>query len=234
MLLLRDGLGSGLAQIYLAPLGFSLQQAVDEATSRPYLSVVNERNSERAWGMYLVDLSVQTRLVIEVPHPNSDLRTEEMGLALFRQVPGAVLMVAGAHRDAADKAADVAHRTDSAFHAVAAELAARDLPQVQLHGFHDSSLPTQDVVLSVGAGRPDDIDIMDNSVQGMQKAGLTVCRAWLVKCGRLAGTSNRQGQMAAEFGAPYMHVEVSRSVREDGWRRSAVVDAIADAVIRER
>ncbi|MEV6898927.1 hypothetical protein [Amycolatopsis sp. NPDC051372] len=50
--------------------------------------------------MYVIDRSAPPSLVVEVPHPGFDLRTELFGVDLFRQVPGAVLLVAGAHRKA--------------------------------------------------------------------------------------------------------------------------------------
>ena len=132
-------------------LGFSVRDGVDPATGRPYTIAVNEPGTERAWGMYVIDRSAPPSLVVEVPHPAFDLRTELFGVDLFRRVPGAVLLIAGAHRKADDGKADVAHEEDSVFHVVATALAGRGLAQVQLHGFHDQNLPSTDVVLSSGA-----------------------------------------------------------------------------------
>src|SRR6266540_4181448 len=132
-------------------LGFSVRDGVDAETGRAYTVAANEPGTERAWGMYVIDRSAPPSLVIEVPHPASDLRTELFGLDYFRQVPGAVLLIAGAHRKADDSRADVAHEENSIFHVVATTLAGRGLVQVQLHGFHDENLPDTDVVLSSGA-----------------------------------------------------------------------------------
>jgi hypothetical protein len=222
---LLAGSPDGLAANYLAWLGFSVDHGVDEATGRPYVLLVNEPGSERAWGMYIVDLSAAVRLAIEVPHPNSDLRSEEMGLALFRRVPGSVLLVAGAHRNAAGKAADVAHREDSIFHVVATDFASRGRSQVQLHGFDDASLPARDVVVSTSTGQAG--EVAEDTALRLERAGLAVCPAWREECGRLEGTRNAQGRAAAQFGSPYLHVEVSRTVRDDADRRAAVVEAIA-------
>jgi hypothetical protein len=213
-----------LATSYLTPLGFSIEYEVDEATGRPYLLIVNEPGSERAWGMYIVDLSAAVRLAIEVPHPNSDLKTEQMGLELFRRIPGSILMVAGAHRDAAGKAADVAHRKDSIFHVVATNFASRGLPQVQLHGFGDATLPARDLVISTSTGQAG--EVAEHTALQLERAGLAVCLAWREECGRLGGTRNAQGRTAAAFGSPYLHVEASRSVREDAGQRTAVIEAI--------
>lgn len=204
--------------------GFTMRTGVDEETGRRFALAV-QPPGERAWGWYLIDRSAPPRLVIEVPHPNSDLHTEEIGMALFQAVPGSVLLVAGTHRRAAGGAGDVAHRTDSMFQAVAVDLAARGLPQIQLHGFHDDNLPDVDVVVSPGAGDPGSLvrrvaDELDHRV----------CRAWRDDCGDLEGKTNVQGRDAAQRGTPFVHVEISRSVRDDREARSALVRALARAV----
>jgi hypothetical protein len=214
----------------LRPLGFTLTFDTDSVTRREYALVVNERDSERAWGMYLVDLSTPVRLAVEVPHPNFDLGTERIGLALFRAVPGSVLLVAGAHRRTDGGAGDVSHRTDSAFHAVAAELAERDIPQVQVHGFHDDSLPDTDVVISPGAGKAG--AVIKQIAAGIGDAGLKPCRSWERNCGRLEGARNEQGKAAAEHDALFVHLETSRSVRDDEPQWNKLVQAVADGLAK--
>jgi hypothetical protein len=214
----------------LRPLGFTVTFDTDPATRREYALVVNERDTERAWGVYLVDLSTPVRLAVEVPHPNFDLGTERIGLALFRAVPGSILLVAGAHRRADDGAGDVAHRTDSAFHAVAAELAERDIPQVQVHGFHDDSLPDTDVVISPGAGKAG--SVIRRIAEGIGDADLRPCRSWERNCGRLEGTRNEQGKVAAEHDAVFVHLETSRSVRDDETQWNKLVRAVADGLAK--
>jgi hypothetical protein len=209
-------------------LGFTMRTGVDGETGRRFGLAVNAPD-ERAWGWYLVDLSAPLRLVIEVPHPNSDLRTEEIGLALYQAVPGSILLVAGTHRRAANAAGDVAHRTDSMFHAVASDLAGRGLPQVQLHGFHDDNLPDTDVVVSPGAG---DAGASVRRVAEQLDEDFQVCRSWRQDCGRLEGTINEQGRDAARQGTPFVHVEISRSVRDDRDTWSKLVRATARAELR--
>ncbi len=213
-------------------LGYTVRTGTDGETGRRFGLAVNPAD-ERAWGWYLVDLSAPVRLVIEVPHPNSDLHTEEIGLALYQAVPGSVLAVAGTHRRAGDgaggagDAGDVAHRTDSMFHAVAHDFAERGLPQVQLHGFHDDKLPDADVVVSPGAG--DAGDSVRRAAERVDDADFEVCRSWRQDCGRLEGTTNQQGRDADRQGTPFVHVEISRSVRDDPDAWSALVRAIAAA-----
>jgi hypothetical protein len=205
-------------------LGFTARTGVDEETGRPFGLLANPAG-ERAWGWYLVDLSAPVRLVVEVPHPNSDLRTEELGLALYQAVPGSVLLVAGTHRRVDDDAGDVAHRTDSMFHAVARDLAGRGLPQLQLHGFHDDNLPDTDVVISPGAG--DAGEDVRRIADRLDDADFRVCRSWRRDCGRLEGKTNEQGRDAARQGTPFVHVEISRRVRDDRDTWNRLVRALA-------
>ncbi|MBB4911615.1 hypothetical protein [Actinophytocola algeriensis] len=216
-------LEAGKPPLAAEDLGFTASTGTDEKTGRPFGLLVNPAD-ERGWGWYLVDRSAPVKLVIEVPHPNSDLHTEEIGLALYRAVPGSILLVAGTHRRADDEAGDVAHRTDSMFHAVARDLAGRDLPQIQLHGFHDDNLPDTDVVISPGAG--DDGDFVRRIATRLD-AGFRVCRSWQRDCGRLEGRTNEQGRDAARQGTPFAHVEISRTIRDDRDAWSRLVRALA-------
>ncbi|WP_410614297.1 hypothetical protein [Amycolatopsis sp. lyj-109] len=197
----------------LGELGFS---AADDSL------VVQEAGTERAWGLYAIDRSTPPSLVVEVPHPSSDLRTDRIGLALFRQVPGAVLVVAGAHR----RREDPAHDTRTVFHVVTTLLARRGLPQVQLHGFDDRTLPTADVVLSAGVA--DVGDAARRAADRLEAAGFRVCRAWAEPCRGLAGTTNVQSQAAD---GTFLHVELNRTIRET--RRDDVVRALAEADLRK-
>jgi hypothetical protein len=211
----------------LTDLGFSVVDGVDAVTGRPYTLAVNEPDSERAWGMYVVDRSAPPSVVVEVPHPASDLRTELFGLAYFRQVPGAVLLIAGAHRKANRSKADVAHEENSLFQVAATELARRGLPQLQLHGFHDHNAPDKDIVISSGATEAG--DPAWRVADGLEAAGFAVCRAWDESCKGLEGTTNVQGKAAAQGGTFFLHVEMNRTVREDEQRRAAVATVLAEA-----
>jgi hypothetical protein len=219
-----DGTGDAAA----APLDavdYSVREGVDPVTGRRYAIAVDQVDKQRGWGLVLRDLTTDVRRVVEVPHPRSDMRSEELGLALFREQPGTLLMMAGAHRRAANGAADVAHRADSVFDALARGFARRGMPQVQVHGFDDDSAPGHDVVLSEGSGTagPAAHRVGDS----VEAAGFAVCRAWKQDCAKLEGTQNVQARAAAELGGDFLHVEVSHSVRDDPRRRAELVRALA-------
>ncbi|TWP45765.1 hypothetical protein FKR81_38670 [Lentzea tibetensis] len=211
----------------LASLGFGVRTGSDRG--RPYVLAASEPGDERGWGMYVADRSAPPRLVIEVPHPKADRNTEELGVELHRRVPGSVVLIAGAHRRAAGNAADVAHRTDSLFHAVADDLAARGVPQVQLHGFDEDNLPEYDLVLSSGAARVS--GGAKRAADGAEDAGLPVCRAWRDDCGKLEGTTNAQGKAAAEHGSVFLHIEVTGRLRETVASRDQIANVLAAAEI---
>ncbi|GIG61547.1 hypothetical protein Lfu02_59190 [Longispora fulva] len=211
-----------------AGLGFRTVTGTDPVTSRPYLLLLGERGTERSWGAILVDRSVPVSLVVEVPHTGFDLNTDVIGMAEFRARPGAVLLVAGAHRNAAGGLADVAHNDRSLFHALTTALAGRGLPQVQLHGFADESLPDWDVVVSVGAAG---VLAQARAVSdALTTAGFDVCRAWERQCGKLEGNNNVQGRAAAQLGQVFVHVEISNSNRGDADSRARIVEALAHAM----
>ena len=210
----------------LEQLGFHCTEHVDRETNREYSLALTPPGTPRAWGVLLVDRSTPTRLLIEVPHPRADLDTEQTGVALLRRVPGAVLIMAGAHRRCSDGAADVAHRPDSMFHAIATTLG-RTLPEVQLHGFHDESAP-HEVILSPGAGKA--TQPIQRVGDELAQRGLNVCRTWRQRCANLEGKSNDQGRAAAREQRVFLHVEMSRSARTDSGRQHDIVESLATTV----
>ncbi|MEU6155782.1 hypothetical protein ABZ816_37925 [Actinosynnema sp. NPDC047251] len=225
--LTRLGATPSAADDELRSLGLAVARGVDERTGRPYAIAATEPDAEQGWGLYLVDLGHSARLAVQVPHPANDLRTADIGLELFRRVPGAVLAVAGTHRRVAAGAGDVAHRADSMFHALAERHSRDHLPQVQLHGFDDASLDSADLVLSPGATAR--TPRIEEIADGLDRS-LRVCRAWTRDCGELEGRHNRQGGAAAEHGAFFAHVEINRTTRDSPTGRDDVVRVLAEAL----
>ncbi|MEU8779653.1 hypothetical protein [Streptomyces sp. NPDC048606] len=215
-------------------------------------AAVTAGSAARGWGRIYVDLAGPPHWSVQVPHPHADRYTERLGAEVLRGAPGGVMVLAGAHRKAAsggggeggvgeaggdgdaeregrqrpeDDPADMAHRTDSVFHAVVAELTRRGLPGIQLHGFADSSVPDTGAVVSTGAG-----DRAAAEAAGLAAAlegeGVTVCRARDTSC-PLAGRTNAQGRLAAEHGTRFLHLELSRSLRAHPDPRAGAARAIA-------
>ncbi len=206
----------------LAGLGFAVGSGVDAATGRPYTLVAGEPGTERAWGAVVLDGTGPPRRVIEVPHPKADRLTAWLGLQLFHAAPGSALLLAGTHRDAGGGAADVAHRTDSMFHAFAGVLAEHAPVELQPHGYAAASLPGVDAVVSPGAGKPDTAHVALRDA--LVAKGFRVRPEWT---GKLDGATNMQGAAAAARGTPFLHLELAPAARADPAARAAVVDAVA-------
>jgi hypothetical protein len=197
------------ARRVLQDAGFVVEDAQD-AAGHGFLLARSDPNSERSWGLIALPLGRPPRLLVEVPHPNADYGTEEVGLAVLADVPDAVYLEAGAHRRAADERADVAHEEDSLFHALAVDLSVRmRLPQLQLHGFGDRDDLDEDVVLGPTDAHPAVRELADR----LEKADLSVCRSWAQRCPELEGTTNVQGRAAARYGLVFAHVEMSAPTR---------------------
>src|SRR3954447_7336851 len=233
----RTDAGTGLARLILgdtagatemlAPLDFSVTEATDPETGRPYALAVSGA-TERAWGLYLVDRSAPLRLCIAVPHPRSDRDCELLALRLWRSRPGSILALATVHRDADDvgRDADQARNPDSVFHQLwTAVVGPRGVPQVQLHGFADDSAPEQ-IVVSTGAGPVS--PAAERIATEIAATGLCVTRSWdgTADPGLRAVTS-LQGIAAAREGWVWVHVEHNRTVRADPALWQPAIDAIA-------
>jgi hypothetical protein len=209
-------------------LGFTAKHGTDPATGRPYAMFTMPTDAEPAWGTVLIDRSAPVRVVLEVPHPAADLHTEVIGTALYRLRPGSVLLVAGAHRDAAGGKGDVAHNDRSMFHLLATEFAGRGIPQIQLHGFADRNLPEREAVVSTGSGPTS--ALAEGVAAAFSRAGLNTCRAWAQPCGGRGGPRHEPGGAAAAAGAAFLHVELGYAVRSVPARRDLVAKAMVEAL----
>jgi hypothetical protein len=212
----------------LTPLGFTVTDGRDTVSGRHFVMAATEPGDERGWGMYIGDYGTPAKTVIEVPHPNFDLDTEQVGVQLYRALPGSAVLIAGAHRRAANGQADVAHNANSLFNLVATALARQRLPQIQLHGFEDSSLPGIGVVVS--GGSTPHTPLHERIADQIKADGTVVCRAWDHSCGHLEGTTNVQGQAAASIGSVFVHIESDNEIRTQPAQRDRLVTALATAI----
>lgn len=203
----------------LAGLGFGVANGVD---GRPYTLVAGEAGTERTWGTVVLDGSGPPRRVIAVPHPIADRLTAWLGLELFRAMPGSALLMAGTHRRAGGGAADVAHRTDSMFHAFAEVLAEHAPAELQPHGYAAATLPEYDAIVSPGCAT------LTGAHEALRDAlsaqGFRVRPEWT---GPLDGATNVQGAAAAARGSAFLHLELAPAPRRDPGARAAIVAAVA-------
>ncbi|MET8758352.1 hypothetical protein [Lentzea sp. NPDC004782] len=214
------------AKNVLAAVGYTVRQRVDTATQRTYHEISDNAGSPRGWGRIMIDTSENARLGIEVPHPKADQDSESLGVELFRKAPGSVLVIAGAHRRAAEnRVADMAHTTASVFEELHELLVRRKVPVVQLHGFQNETAPDSDVVVS--AGPPLSSPLAVQTAQRLESAGLSVCKPWVTGCPGLEATTNVQARYSDEQKAEFVHVEVSRDIRDSPSARDQVASVLA-------
>jgi hypothetical protein len=214
------------AKDVLAAVGYTISERVDTATQRRYHEISDNAGNSRGWGRVVIDTSESARLGIEVPHPKADQDSESLGVELFRKAPGSVLVIAGAHRRAAEnRVADMAHTTTSVFQDLHELLVRRRVPVVQLHGFQNETAPDSDVVVS--AGPPLSSPLALRTAQRLESAGLSVCKPWVTGCPGLEATTNVQARYSDEQKAEFVHVEVSRDIRDSPSARDQVASVLA-------
>ncbi|MGW5462557.1 hypothetical protein [Streptomyces sp. NPDC003996] len=222
------------AEERLSQRDFTVRTVFDRPSGHRYAEVADRTDSAvtpRGWGRVYLDLDHRPSWSVQVPHPGFDLGTEQLGVRVLRGSPGGILVIAGAHRKAGvGNSADVAHRLDTVFHAICAELARRGMPGIQVHGFAASAVPGYDVVASTGAGsvgRQDGRELAD----ALRGHGFRVCRAWARSC-PLEGRTNVQGRVADADHVPFLHVEFSPEVRAGGRPAERAAAAIAEITRR--
>ncbi|MFD8008709.1 hypothetical protein [Streptomyces sp. NPDC058955] len=211
---LLDGDRPGAERV-LAGVGFRVTRLTDAVSGRRYDEVAARgQGPEARWGRLYVSADAELRWSVQVPHPVADRDTETLGAHLLEGTPHGAVVLAGAHRTAGrGDAADVAHRTDSAFHAIVVELQKRDVPGIQVHGFAQTPGRPYDAILSTGAARTASRDAA-TLADLMGSRDLRVCRAWSAPC-PLEGATNAQGKSAHRRGTPFLHVELAPRARAD-------------------
>ncbi|MFI8368493.1 hypothetical protein [Streptomyces sp. NPDC085466] len=204
------------ARQVLASAGFRVTRLTDAASGRRYDEVAARGDGPEArWGRLYVHAEAGVRWSVQVPHPVADRDTETLGARLLEDSPHGALVVAGAHRTSGrGNAADVAHRTDSAFHAIVLELQKRDIPGIQLHGFAKGASRPYDAIVSSGAAHTAS-EAAERLADLMDGSDLRVCRGWSARC-PLEGTTNVQGRAAERHGTTFLHVELAPAARGGG------------------
>jgi hypothetical protein len=211
----------------LGDAGFKVTGLTDTVSGRRYDEIAARKSGSSArWGRLYLNADAAVRWNVQVPHPVADRDTEALGARLLEGTPGGALVLAGAHRTAGrGDAADVAHRTDSVFHAFVTEMQKRGIPGVQLHGFAKSSKRPYEAILSTGAMQtaPAEATALADL---MENRDLRVCRGWADRC-PLEGKTNVQGKSAKRHQANFLHVELAPVARGEGTEATEAMKALA-------
>ncbi len=213
-------------------LGYEVREL--EHGGRRLLVLAEAQSDRRHWGAFVVEPDAASDLLVEIPHPVSDLATPQVGLELFTRTGARALLIAGAHRDAGeDGSADVAHRTDSAFEAAHRVLLVESSVVVQLHGFDDGRRDDPaEVVLSDGTDDPP--SRLEQVQDAVTDEGFEVCLfRGGPRCRDLAARTNVQGRSAREAGSVFVHVEAAPRLRQEREPRRRLVEALTASLARD-
>lgn len=199
---------------HLGTLGYSAKKGYDAPSDKSYILLENEYHTERSWGAYIIETSRTPEHVIAAPHPKSDINSERIALSLWRETPGAIYMISGTHRRAADTQGDVTRHSESLFHSVSTHLAEKGLSHTQLHGFKNESSPDEDIIVS--SALTPTTSTHHAIVDELRTAtDLTVGTNWDGQVAPMRGQPNQLGQASVGERAPFIHIEMNHSTRHN-------------------
>lgn len=210
-----------------APNGMEIIEGYSEEANRNVRVLRSIPGNGLYWGMWVFPINFTFSGIVEAPHPVFDADSDDIACKVWSKSPkGTVLAVAGSHRTNPDGTdpRDVAHNTNSMWHRVTTAIAQPGLPEFQLHGFGDDSMPGVGAVVSSGSS-PLSAGVIRTEAF-IAAAGITTARQWDGSATKLIGMSNIQGDAAAVRGNPFLHIELSKSVRDS---HDAFVDAVVSA-----
>ena len=98
-----EGLGEiRTVQTAAATFGYRLQRYRHSRSGQDYLILYEDEalQPRRFWGTYVFRLGPSQGYLVQVPRPLFELNSFEYGVALFEQLKGRALLIAGAHPDA--------------------------------------------------------------------------------------------------------------------------------------
>lgn len=159
-------------------------------------------------------------LLIELPHTFFDTGTRTIGAVVFGLVQARALLANTVSRYAKPSShdpeafvSDVAHEPRSLFHSAHEALLAAEphLVTVQLHGFTPSPDRDFDVVVSAAGTALDVGPVADRLTAALAPARV---RRYPGQVRQLGGTTNVQARHAAQHGRGFVHIELSRELRE--------------------
>lgn len=208
-----------------APAGFEL-----DAADAP-LWIAGERVTERRGaGAYMLRAGVASRWVVQAPHTFFDVGTLEIALDCFHALNARALFVNTVRRSnvggealeqeeraelarSGEAGSDLAHAPHSFFttaHAVLAR-AAPAYAVLQIHGFRDELLPGVSAVVSA-AGTNASVNALSRQLRAV--LGPDAVRLYPSEVRKLGGTRNVQAQLSKREGAAFIHLELSRTLRQ--------------------
>ena len=157
--IIKDRLPDADQMIKQLSLPYELSLFTDTTSKREYVLLEEVYPLRAGWGFFVFDTKTRNPLVLEIPHPVFDSRTEFEGIDAFLQTGARAFLLAGAHRRSNTQntpctqprssnpednypVSDVAHAVATPFHAVH-ETLVKLMPAtvaVQLHGMAERDI----------------------------------------------------------------------------------------------
>lgn len=186
-----------------------------------------ELSKKRGAGVYVArGASARKKVVIEIPHSFFDEGTLPIGAELFFTLGADAMLVNTVHRyrsratDGTGEdpvkpedvvASDVAHG-ESSFFLEAHRVLAKDTLTLQIHGFRDDAARGVDAILSA-AGSQHSVTALKAALE--KRLGSDRIRAYPEDIRTLGGTANLQARVSIEQRSPFLHIELSRTFRNE-------------------
>ena len=160
--------------------------------------------------------------LVEVPHSYFDRRTLEVGLAVFQQMRARALLVNTVHRGVrqsrdggerrSSSASDMAQAPQSYFQTAHEALLAASprVVTVQFHGFADASAPGVDVIVSAADTSANIAEL----AASLERLELGAVKRYPEQVAVLGGTTNVQARSCRARKLPFIHVELSATLRD--------------------
>ena len=213
--------------------GYDVQEVIDAATGDGLLVFRERTPVRRGWGTFIWNRTAgQSAVDVHVNHPASDANSEVIGAALYRQLRGRWLLVAGAHRYANRAGnSDMARETASVFQKLHEHFSTTGQQAISIHGFahgtHSEPIASSAVVLSNGKRTNGEVTTTSSALElrvRLQAEGLrTGLYAHESGYDQLAGGQNPQGRYSNDrFGfGRWIQLEIADGIRTDAaqWQR---------------
>ena len=227
------------ARAALGPSGFTIAEATDPVTGRPCLLARSRSPAARLGGLVLVDRSTEPSLRVGVPHPDGDRACVDLGLRLWRAVPGSLLALATDPAGCSPGRTGPTCDTTSLSHAAWAYAAGpRGVTHIEIGSF--AGRPPRgpagwgawgraaDVVVSAGSA---DLTLPALRIaERVEATGLDTRRDWDdTAVYETTAPTNTQSPTAGRHARAWISLRVGPMVRSTPARWQAVADAVAQA-----
>ncbi len=202
-------------------------------------------DTRRGAGLAALRAGKSRPFLIEAPHTFYDRGTLEIALAVFERLEARALLVNTMHRSSAGSVderaeearkgsspSDLAHVEQSFYSTAHSELVRADpeLVAIQIHGFKDDHIPGTAAVVSAAKTRGDARAVAIALRQALPN--MTI-KLYPEEVDTLGGTQNRQAELSRAARAPFVHIELSATLRNalnaDAELSLRFADAIAAA-----